>query len=254
MKTIQVVFSPTGGTQKAADLLLSSWAPPPEIIDLTDAQVDFASLTIQQEDAVLLAVPSFGGRVPSTAAERISLLRGNGARCVLLCTYGNRAYEDTLAELYDLALGSGFFPVAAISAVTEHSILRQYATGRPDAKDAEQLRRFSAQALSRLQDSSFIGPLSLPGNRPYKKSGNGGMVPKATNQCNRCGLCAEHCPTRAISPETFQVSDKHACISCMRCVGVCPSRAREVNSMMVSAAALALKKACSIRKGNELFL
>ena len=50
------------------------------------------------------------------------------------------------------------------------------------------------------------------------------------------------------------MTDKSACVSCMRCVGLCPAGARELNGVMVSAAALALKKACSVRKDNELFL
>ncbi len=254
MKTIQIVFSPTGGTQKTADLLLESWAAPHEIIDLSDPQVDFSALPIEKEDAVLLAVPSFGGRVPEPAAQRMARLRGNGARCVLLCVYGNRAYEDTLAELYDLAQNSGFIPVAAVAAVAEHSILRQYAAGRPDAQDAAQLRAFSAQTFSRIQEGNFTGPLSLPGNRPYKNSGGGGMVPKAGSTCVRCSLCAENCPTRAIPKDNPQTTDKAACISCMRCVGLCPHQARQLNGMMLSAAALALKKACSVRKENELFL
>ena len=40
----------------------------------------------------------------------------------------------------------------------------------------------------------------------------------------------------------------------MRCVARCPKSARKVSGAMVSAAALALKKDCSERKENELFL
>ena len=40
----------------------------------------------------------------------------------------------------------------------------------------------------------------------------------------------------------------------MRCVAVCPYDARVVNKAMVSVAALAIKKACSQRKDNELFI
>lgn len=53
---------------------------------------------------------------------------------------------------------------------------------------------------------------------------------------------------------TQKVADAERCISCMRCVARCPESARKVNGAMVSAAALALKKACSEKKGNELFL
>ena len=40
----------------------------------------------------------------------------------------------------------------------------------------------------------------------------------------------------------------------MRCMKLCPQNAGEVNGLMVSAAALTIKKACSVRKENELFL
>lgn len=36
--------------------------------------------------------------------------------------YGNREYEDTLVELYDIAVESGFYPAAAVAAVAQHSI------------------------------------------------------------------------------------------------------------------------------------
>ncbi len=40
--------------------------------------------------------------VPRTAAERIKGLKGNGALAVLVVSYGNRDYDDTLIELYDV--------------------------------------------------------------------------------------------------------------------------------------------------------
>ena len=94
----------------------------------------------------------------------------------------------------------------------------------------------------------------IPGNRPYKKAGGAGLVPKADHKCNACGLCAEKCPAQAISRENPRETDGKKCISCMRCVSVCPQSARKVNSAMVSVAAMAIKKACSEKKSNELFL
>lgn len=54
--------------------------------------------------------------------------------------------------------------------------------------------------------------------------------------------------------QTIDLSDKSKCISCMRCVSICPVHARSVNKVMVSVAALAIKKACSTPKANELYL
>lgn len=41
MRVVQMVFSPTGGTQKVADLMTDVLGRPEEVVDLSDAQADF---------------------------------------------------------------------------------------------------------------------------------------------------------------------------------------------------------------------
>ncbi len=248
MNIVKIVFSPTGGTEKVAHIIGRAWCENVEKIDLSDPKTDYSKCEISQEDMVLIAMPSFGGRAPAVAVQRLKQIAGNGARCVLVCVYGNRAYEDTLAEMEDAAKACGFRVIAAVAAVAEHSIISKYATGRPDVADEAQLTDFASRILQ--QDGEAV---SIPGKRPYRKAGGAGLVPKVTKNCIKCGLCAEKCPVGAIVPETF-AADSKKCISCMRCVKQCPHNARQVSKTMVSAAALALKKACSVRKENELFL
>lgn len=248
MNTVEITFSPTGGTEKVAHILGKQLGDNTVKIDLSDARTDFSQCVISEEDQVLVAMPSFGGRAPAVAIERLKQIAGNGAKCTLVCVYGNRAYEDTLVEMEDAAKECGFRVVAAVAAVAEHSILPQYATGRPDETDKAQLADFVAKIAGK--DSEIA---SLPGNRPYKKSGGAGLVPKPTKDCVKCGLCAEKCPVQAIDRASF-AADPKTCIGCMRCVKQCPGNARKVNSAMVSIAAMAIKKACSVRKENELYL
>ena len=248
MNVVEIIFSPTGGTEKAAHLLGRQWSENPVKIDLSDARTDFSQCVISEEDQVLVAMPSFGGRAPAVAMERLKQIAGNGAKCTLVCVYGNRAYEDTLVEMEDAAKECGFRVIAAVAAVAEHSILPQYAANRPDASDEKQLADFAAKLA--VKDSEIT---SIPGNRPYKKSGGAGLVPKPTKECVKCGLCAEKCPVQAIDPASF-AADSKLCIGCMRCVKQCPKNARKVNGLMVSIAGMAIKKACSVRKENELYL
>lgn len=249
----QVVFSPTGGTRKVSELLISAWTESWNTVDISDMRFEKEGYSFKPEDTVLIAVPSYGGRVPAAAARRILNLHGNGANAVLVCVYGNRAYEDTLIELKDVAERAGFTVAAAVAAVAEHSIMHQYAAGRPDTEDEPVLKDYAEKIQKKLL-SNTLAEIRIPGNRPYKKGMEGGMVPKSGKSCNQCGLCAAQCPVGAIDSSNSNIVDKSKCISCMRCVANCPQNARTVNKVMLSAASIAMKKACEGRKPCELFI
>ena len=178
MKLYNITFSPTGGTRKAAALLIEGLEGEVCQVDLTDSRLDPGSVTMTEEDVAVISVPSYGGRVPAVAVERLTALKGGGARAVLVCVYGNRAYEDTLVELEDAAKQAGFRVIAAVAAIAEHSIARQFATGRPDEQDAQQLAGFARQIRDKIAAGNCAEP-AIPGNRPYKKPGGSGMVDAA---------------------------------------------------------------------------
>lgn len=99
MRVYQILFSPTGGTKKAAAPFAEVFGREVSTIDLTDASMDFSQISLDKEDICVVAVPSFGGRVPAIAVERLERIRANGAVAILVVVYGNRAYDDTLLEL-----------------------------------------------------------------------------------------------------------------------------------------------------------
>lgn len=253
MSVKEIIFSPTGGTKAVADILAKSLDEVPFTIDLANRFADHEQIALAAEDVAIIALPCYCGRVPVLAAERLSHIRGNGARAVLVAVYGNRAYDDELVELIDLATDCGFKPVAAVEAVAEHSIVRQYAAGRPDALDAANLQKIARRIAEKLAADDTSAP-AVPGNRPYKEGPCGGYLPRASKACVHCGQCAEACPAGAIDLTQLETADASRCISCMRCIAICPVNARAIDPSQQQGIAAHLREACSVRKEAALHL
>ena len=225
------------------------------VTDLCVKATDIQLPHIQEDDLAIIAMPVFAGRVPALAVERLRMVKPNGAKCVVVAVFGNRAYDDALLEMQDVATEIGFrviAAVAAVGAVAEHSIIRKYGKGRPDTDDEKTLRHFGTDILSKAKRDDSTIP-QVPGHRPYKK---GGMVPhpKGRRGCNRCGVCAKQCPADAIPLSDPKTVDSAKCISCMKCVAVCPTGARGIGMIMNFLATQGLKKVCATRKDNELYI
>ncbi|MDE7024782.1 MAG: EFR1 family ferrodoxin [Paramuribaculum sp.] len=254
MRIYEIYFSPTGGTKKVADALVKGLGHESTHIELSDNATATQTITLSENDIAVIAVPSYSGRVPSVAIQRLSNIKANGAKAIVVAVYGNRAYEDTLVELQDATQLSGFVVIGAIAAIAEHSIAHKYATGRPDTNDLSQLKEFSRKINAKLSKGDSSCP-AIPGNRPYRKASNTSITPVAiTKKCMKCGLCSVKCPVGAIDKNNPTKVNKEICISCMRCVSFCPHNARKINSILQYMINLMLKKACSIRKEYELYL
>ena len=253
MSVYKITFSPTGGPQRVADRLTESICEHPVSIDLCDPRFGAEPISLSADDLCIVSVPSFGGRVPELAARRLTTLCANGAMAVLVAVYGNREYEDTLIELKNLLAAQGFRCAAAVAAVAEHSMLRQYAAGRPDADDLKELSDFGRRIADKIAAGSISPDLPVPGSSPYRQMGKF-LKPEGTEACMGCGVCADLCPANAIPADNPCATDLSACISCVRCVSLCPVQARQLNPETLDAVNARIGKALSGHKKNELFL
>ena len=87
MNIYEITFSPTGGTKKVAGVLANELGQNITAIDLSNGSVDFYQFSLTHEDIAIIAVPSYSGRVPSIAAERMAKIQGNGAKAIIVCVH-----------------------------------------------------------------------------------------------------------------------------------------------------------------------
>lgn len=251
MSVYAIYFSPTKGTEKIVKIVANELGMDQEI-DLSKQEV--CDQSFDQDDICIFGVPSYGGRVPSIALERMSKLKGNHAKAILVVSYGNRAYDDTLKELEERVKDKGFHCVAAMGAIARHSIMHQFATNRPDEADKVQLIQFTKTIMNKIKNGIIEETLSLPGNNPYREYNGVPLKPKAGKGCVKCAICAKACPVGAIPIEEAQKTNDKLCISCMRCIDVCPNKARKLNPILLKVASKKLEAACQKRKDNEVFV
>lgn len=227
-KTSLVYFSATKTTQKVARAIGEGAGAPVEEYDFTfcNKQPVEAPAPFGGDELVVIGAPVYVGRVPAFTNEYLKKLKGNKTPCVLLGVYGNRHYDDYLAELEDMMTAQGFLPVAAAAFVGEHSFSSNIAGGRPNAGDLAEARAFGKKVAEKLAVAAQAPVLEagkVPGNRPYKEIMTMPPIgPIVSEACIKCGKCAQVCPTGAIDPEDVTKVNGMKCIKCRACARICP--------------------------------
>jgi ferredoxin len=269
-----VYFSPTGSTETIVESIARGMnGESVRSINLTlRSQRGEHSLAFNKE-IVILGTPVYYGRVPEEAASCFSAMSGQQIPVVLVVTYGNRAFDDALLELRDIAVGRNFVPIAAAAFLAEHSYSSEkhpIAHRRPDDSDLKRTLEFGAAVRAKLLGLKSVGQagaLTVPGQVPYKVPEKLILIKnlRATTPlsftpetdmavCISCGLCAQVCPTGAICADDVTKTDKLRCIICFACIKKCPAGARQMNMEQFHARIRELSKLCHERKEPSVFL
>ena len=247
-KWIIAHFSPTGGTEKIARAIGEGFQTDTVEMDLTKAD---SPVSIGENDALLVVLPVFAGRVPQISLERLSALKATGQKAVAVVVYGNREFEDALLETTDALEDNGFRVIAAAAFIAEHSIVRSIAANRPDAEDEALCRRFAAEVMAKADSAE---PIQVPGNRPYREVKPSPFHPTTDENCIKCGFCAQQCPLSAIPTDEPHKTDADKCINCMRCVKLCPLQCRALPDVFIANATKMLNEKAAGYKKPAIFL
>lgn len=256
-------FSPTQTTQKVLEAIAAAIpAQNRENIDLTLPDAIPAYDTGVSDGLTLIGAPVYSGRIPPEAAGRITRFKAQGSPAVIVVLYGNREFEDALIELKDLAVESGFKPIAGGAFIGEHSFATEkypIALKRPDDRDIRKCAEFGARIKEKLEKTESLEDISVPdfpGNLPYREPHIfKGLCPSTLEDiCTLCGTCAEVCPTSAIAVSDKVVMDADACITCCACVKNCPADALIMDHPQAGKIVEWLWENFQTRKEPELFI
>lgn len=250
-------FSPTYTTRKVVREIAGQLSNCIVEHDLTEPAPSSDIVLNGKEEAYLVGMPVYAGRIPPAATAFLDTIKSNGAPAIVVCVYGNRAYEDALLELKNRVETNGFKVIAAGSFIARHSIFPAVAAQRPDESDKSILRDFGAQCaalLAKLETIGELPELKVKGNQPYRQPGSIPLHPAGNKQCNGCNTCVKLCPVQAISAANPRKTDKHRCISCGRCILICPQKARRFGGLLYKIAGWKFTKKNVERKEPETFL
>ena len=147
-----VYFSPVGGTEHAVVTAASAAA---EKLGLPVKKLDFTLPAARKEitafestDLVFFATPTYAGKTPNKLLPWLqSGFAGNGALAAAVVTFGNRSYDNALAELCAVLEADGFHTVAGAAFAVRHVFSDTLGAGRPDGEDAA-LMAYSPQLFA----------------------------------------------------------------------------------------------------------
>ncbi len=237
-----VYFSATGNTRRIttvlANALAESFEVPLEVCDFTLPAAREEKYEFAAGDLVVFGMPTYAGKLPNKLLEFVKTgFSGGGALAVPVVTFGNRSFDNSLAELCACLEADGFHTVGAGAFACRHAFTDALAGVRPDSDDMAELAKLGSAVVGRIVKlTDYPAPVTVDGDagapyyRPLGLDGEPKVFLKAKpktdlDKCIHCGVCASLCPMGSINPD--DVSEvTGVCIKCHSCVRSCPVGAK----------------------------
>ena len=267
-KVWAVYYSATGTTAKVvrsmAEALAERLGLPMEERSFTRPKERAEALAFTAADIVVVGSPTYAGKLPNKLLPDFQeKLRGNGALAVPVVLFGNRSYENSLAELRAVLESDGFCPVAAGAFVGRHAFTDELAFGRPGWSDLEEIKTFAGKIPEKVS-AGEITPVQVPGDpaSPYyvPKGLDGEPVkflkakPRTNlSKCSNCGACVRACPMGAIDPKNV-AEVPGTCIKCQSCVRKCTRGAKFFDDPAFLSHVAMLERDFQVPQENQMFL
>lgn len=244
-----VSFSPAGSTKKVTDYIGEQIAKKLQIpcknLEFTLPSEREKSYIFGEDELVIVGSPTYAGKLPNKILPDFQTkLTGQNTLAVPVVTFGNRSFDNALAELNSVLSQHGFVPVAGAALVCRHVFLESVATNRPDESDMQEIQNFILRIVSEIdrwreimnQPEGKSRSLTVEGdaNAPYyvplgldHKPVNFLKAKPVTKKelCDNCGICATVCPMGSIDADDVTTVSR-ICIKCNACIMKCPKQAK----------------------------
>ena len=228
MKFYAFYFSPTGNCKKVASIVAKEFNNS-EVIDITPQEARTKEYSIDKEDILFVVAPTYAGKLPNKILPELkNMFKTNGAKAIAVTLFGNRSFDNSLAELVSVLKDSNFSVIGAAALTSEHAFSNKLANGRPNTDDLAKLCSYVKERVSDNKEVTPIGDASAPYYTPLGLDEKPAMFlkakPKTKDACVKCGACVKACPVNSIEKDCVTVLGP--CIKCQACIKVCPVGAK----------------------------
>ena len=256
-------------TEHVANAAAAELGCPVEVVDFTPLAARHVEVAFGPNELAVVGAPTYAGKLPNKILPDFQFkLQAAGTPAIAAVTFGNRRFDNSLAELAATLDTNGFQVVAGAALVGRHSMSHVLGAGRPTEDDLAAIAAFASQAARKVAEAQAAGaPLAqpaIPGDAaapyytPLQEDGTPAKFLKAkplTNPdlCDQCGDCVRLCPMGSIDAADV-TNVPGICIKCQACIHGCHAHAKYFDDPQLISHVAALEKTEAAPKENAFFL